>query len=246
MSDIVGDVAAPSVVNRVAVITGASQGIGANLVIGYRRLGYGVVATSRSIGEADDPQIVTVRGDITDPATAQQVVNAALDRFGRIDTLVNNAGIFVSKPFTDYTDEDFDLVTGINLAAFFHITRRVVPHLLTAGGGHVVTITTSLVDQPSVQLPSVLASLTKGGLNSATKSLAIEYASRGIRFNAIAPGVIKTPMHPVETHQMLGDLHPVGRMGEISDVVDAVLYLESAPFVTGEILHVDGGQNAGR
>ncbi|MCM0675807.1 SDR family oxidoreductase [Micromonospora phytophila] len=246
MSDIAGDVAAPSVVNRVAVITGASQGIGANLVIGYRSLGYGVVATSRSIREADDPQIVTVRGDITDPATAQQVVDAALDRFGRIDTLVNNAGIFVAKPFTDYTDEDFDLVTGINLAGFFHITRRVLPHLLAAGGGHVVTITTSLVDQPSVQLPSVLASLTKGGLNSATKSLAIEYASRGIRVNAVAPGVIKTPMHPVETHQMLGDLHPVGRLGEISDVVDAVIYLESAPFVTGEILHVDGGQNAGR
>ncbi|MET8352397.1 MULTISPECIES: SDR family NAD(P)-dependent oxidoreductase [unclassified Micromonospora] len=230
---------------KVVVITGASQGIGADLVDAYRKLGYGVVATSRSIGPADDPEVVTVRGDIADPDTAERVVRAALDRFGRIDTLVNNAGVFVAKPFTDYTDEEFDLVTGVNLAGFFHLTRRVLPHLLTTGAGHIVTITTSFVDQPSSHVPSVLASLTKGGLSSATKSLAIEYAARGVRVNAVAPGIIKTPMHPVETHQTLAGLHPVGRMGETSDVVDAVVYLESAPFVTGEILHVDGGQNAG-
>ncbi|MEH0936349.1 SDR family NAD(P)-dependent oxidoreductase [Micromonospora psammae] len=230
---------------KVAVISGASQGIGAGLVQAYRKLGYGVVATSRSIGDAHDPEIVTVRGDIADAATAQRVVGAALERFGRIDTLVNNAGIFVAKPFTDYTDEDFDQVTGINLAGFFHLTQRALPHLLASGAGHIVTITTSLVDQPNRNVPSVLASLTKGGLNSATKSLAIEYASRGLRVNAVSPGVIKTPMHPVETHAALAGLHPVGRMGETSDIVDAVVYLESAPFVTGEILHVDGGQNAG-
>ncbi|MCO1598925.1 SDR family oxidoreductase [Micromonospora sp. RHAY321] len=230
---------------KVVVITGASQGIGADLVTAYRKLGYGVVATSRSIGVADDPEIVTVRGDISEADTAERVVRAALDRFGRIDTLVNNAGIFVAKPFTDYTDEDYQLVTGINLAGFFHLTRRVLPHLLATGAGHIVTITTSFVDQPNSNVPSALASLTKGGLSSATKSLAIEYAGRGVRVNAVAPGIIKTPMHPVETHQALAGLHPVGRMGETSDVVDAVVYLESAPFVTGEILHVDGGQNAG-
>ncbi|GAB3957250.1 SDR family NAD(P)-dependent oxidoreductase [Micromonospora vulcania] len=231
---------------KVAVITGASQGIGGDLVEAYRKLGYGVVATSRSIGAADDPEIVTVRGDISDADTAERVVRAALDRFGRIDSLVNNAGVFVAKPFTDYTDEDFALLTAVNLNGFFQLTQRVLPHLLAVGGGHIVTITTSLVDQPSSHVPSVLASLTKGGLSSATKSLAIEYAGRGVRVNAVAPGIIKTPMHPVETHAALAGLHPVGRIGETSDVVNAVVYLESAPFVTGEILHVDGGQNAGR
>lgn len=230
---------------KVVVITGASQGIGAGLVDAYRKLGYGVVATSRAINASSDPEIVTVRGDIAEADTAERVVRAALERFGRIDTLVNNAGVFVAKPFTDYTDEDFDQVTGINLAGFFHLTRRVMPHLLASGAGHIVSITTSFVDQPNSNVPSVLASLTKGGLSSATKSLAIEYAGRGVRVNAVAPGVIKTPMHPVETHETLAGLHPVGRMGETSDVVDAVVYLESAPFVTGEILHVDGGQNAG-
>ncbi|MFG2169640.1 SDR family NAD(P)-dependent oxidoreductase [Micromonospora chersina] len=230
---------------KVVVITGASQGIGAGLVDAYRKLGYGVVATSRSIGAADDPEIVTVQGDIADADTAERVIGAALDRFGRIDTVVNNAGVFVAKAFTDYTDEEFDLVTGVNLAGFFHLTRRALPHLLATGAGHIVSITTSLVDQPNSNVPSALASLTKGGLSSATKSLAIEYASRGVRVNAVAPGIIKTPMHPVETHEALAGLHPVGRIGETSDIVDAVMYLESAPFVTGEILHVDGGQNAG-
>ncbi|MEU6204490.1 SDR family oxidoreductase [Micromonospora musae] len=230
---------------KVAVITGASQGIGAGLVEAYRKLGYGVVATSRSISDSADPDVLTVQGDIADAATADRVVSAALERFGRIDTLVNNAGVFVAKPFTDYTDEEYALLTGVNLAGFFHLTRRVLPHLLAAGGGHIVTITTSFVDQPNSNVPSVLASLTKGGLSSATKSLAIEYATRGVRVNAVAPGIIKTPMHPVEYHDTFAALHPVGRMGETSDIVDAVVYLESAPFVTGEILHVDGGQNAG-
>ncbi|HTJ37210.1 MAG TPA: SDR family oxidoreductase [Dactylosporangium sp.] len=230
---------------KVAVITGASQGIGAGLVDAYRKLGYGVVATSRTINEATDPEIVTVRGDIADAGTAERVVGAAIERFGRIDTLINNAGVFVAKPFTEYTDEEYDLITGVNLAGFFQLTRRVLPHLLATGAGHIVSITTSFVDQPNSNVPSVLASLTKGGLTSATKSLAIEYASRGVRVNAVAPGIIKTPMHPVETHATLAGLHPVGRMGEMSDVVDAVVYLESAGFVTGEILHVDGGQNAG-
>jgi NAD(P)-dependent dehydrogenase (short-subunit alcohol dehydrogenase family) len=167
------------------------------------------------------------------------------EQLGRIDTLVNNAGIFVSKPFTDYTEEEFTSFTGVNLAGFFHITQRAIPHMLTQGAGHVVTITTSLVDHADSKLPSALASLTKGGLQSVTKSLAIEYATRGIRANAVSPGHIKTPISSEESYGMLAGLHPVGRMGEVSDIVDAVIYLENAPFVTGEILHVDGGQSAG-
>ncbi|MEU9389921.1 SDR family oxidoreductase [Streptomyces sp. NPDC048324] len=230
---------------KVAIVTGASQGIGAALVEGYRKLGYAVVATSRTIAPVDDAGVVTVQGDIADPATAERVVAAAVERFGRIDAVVNNAGVFVAKPFTDYTAEDFAAVTGINVAGFFHLTQQAVPHLLAQGGGHIVSVTTSLVDAADSRVPSVLASLTKGGLQSATKSLAIEYATRGIRVNAVSPGTIKTPMHPAETHDFLAALHPVGRMGEVGDIVDAVLFLETAPFVTGEILHVDGGMSAG-
>ncbi|MYS24861.1 NAD(P)-dependent dehydrogenase, short-chain alcohol dehydrogenase family [Streptomyces sp. DvalAA-14] len=230
---------------KVAVITGASQGIGAGVVDAYRKLGYGVVATSRSIGESQDRGVVAVQGDIADPATAERVIAAGLERFGRIDTVVNNAGLFVAKPFTDYTEDEYATVLGVNLAGFFRVTRLAVPHMLAQGGGHIVSITTSLVDHANSNVPSVLASLTKGGLQSATKSLAIEYATRGIRANAVSPGTIKTPMHPEETHEVLAGLHPVGRMGEVSDIVDAVVYLETAPFVTGAILHVDGGMSAG-
>jgi NAD(P)-dependent dehydrogenase (short-subunit alcohol dehydrogenase family) len=230
---------------KVAVITGASQGIGAGLVEAYRRLGWGVVATSRTIAPSADADVVTVQGDIAEAATAERVVAEALGHFGRVDTLVNNAGIFVAKPFTDYTADDYAQVTGVNLSGFFHITQRVLGPMLEQGGGHIVSITTSFVDHPNSNVPSVLASLTKGGIAAATKSLAIEYAARGVRVNAVSPGVIKTPMHPAATHETLAGLHPVGRMGEISDVVDGVIYLESAPFVTGEILHVDGGQAAG-
>jgi NAD(P)-dependent dehydrogenase (short-subunit alcohol dehydrogenase family) len=230
---------------KVAVITGGSQGIGAGLVDAYRKLGYAVVATSRTITPSTDPEVATVQGDIAAPGTAERVIAEAQSRFGRVDTLVNNAGVFVAKPFTDYTDAEFALLTGVNLAGFFHLTRRALPLMLSRGSGHVVNITTSLVDNPDANVPSVLASLTKGGLSAATKSLAIEYASRGVRVNAVSPGIIKTPMHPVETHAALTGLHPMGRLGEIDDVVEAVMYLETAPFVTGEILHVDGGQNAG-
>ncbi|WP_369227132.1 SDR family NAD(P)-dependent oxidoreductase [Streptomyces sp. R39] len=230
---------------KVAIVSGASQGIGAAIVEGYRKLGFAVVATSRTIAPTDDAGVLTVQGDIADPATAERVVAAAVERFGRVDTVVNNAGVFVAKPFTDYTAEDYAAVTGINVAGFFHLTQQALPHLLAQGGGHIVSVTTSLVDSADARVPSVLASLTKGGLQSATKSLAIEYATRGIRVNAVSPGTIKTPMHPAETHEFLAALHPVGRMGEVSDIVDAVLFLEAAPFVTGEILHVDGGMSAG-
>jgi NAD(P)-dependent dehydrogenase (short-subunit alcohol dehydrogenase family) len=231
---------------RVAIITGASQGIGAALVKAYRARNYRVVATSRSIKQSGDPDILAVPGDIGAPATAERVVKEALSRFGRIDTLVNNAGIFIAKPFTDYTAEDFNTKIATNLAGFFHITQRVAAAMLKQGSGHIVSITTTVVDQPMTALPAALANLTKGGINSATKALAIEYAEKGIRVNAVSPGIIKTPMHPAETHEFLAALHPVKHMGEIRDVVDAILYLESAGFVTGEILHVDGGQSAGR
>ena len=230
---------------KVVIITGASQGIGAELVKAYRDRNYRVVANSRSIKPSSDPDILTVAGDIADPKTAERLVTEAKKRFGRIDTLVNNAGIFVAKPFTDYTEEDYASVLAVNLGSFFRLTKLVAAEMLKQGSGHIVQVTTSLVDHANSNVPSVLASLTKGGLNAATKSLAIEYAKKGIRVNAVAPGVIKTPMHAPETHEFLANLHPVGRMGEASDIVDAVLFLESAAFVTGEILHVDGGQSAG-
>jgi NAD(P)-dependent dehydrogenase (short-subunit alcohol dehydrogenase family) len=231
---------------KVAIITGASQGIGSGLVKAFRGRDYRVVANSRKIKPSSDPDILAVPGDIADPKTSQRIASEALERFGRIDTLVNNAGIFIARRFTDYTEEDYLLMLAINLGGFFHLTKRVAAEMLRQGSGHIVQITTSLVDHANSQVPSVLASLTKGGLNAATKSLAIEYASKGVRVNAVAPGVIKTPMHGPETYEYLSKLHPVGRMGEIRDIVDAILFLESAPFVTGEILHVDGGQSAGR
>jgi NAD(P)-dependent dehydrogenase (short-subunit alcohol dehydrogenase family) len=230
---------------KVAVITGASQGIGAALVKAYRDRGYRVVATARSVKPSNDADILVVPGDIADRKTAERAISEGVARFGRIDTLVNNAGIFIAKPFTQYTEADYTAILGVNIAGFFHATQLAVVEMEKQGGGHIVQVSTSLVDNAIAGVPSVLASLTKGGLNGATKSLAIEYAKRGIRVNAVALGVIKTPMHAVETHAQLANLHPVGHMGEISDVVDAILYLESASFVTGEILHVDGGQGAG-
>jgi NAD(P)-dependent dehydrogenase (short-subunit alcohol dehydrogenase family) len=230
---------------KVAVITGASQGIGAALVKAYRDRNHRVVATARSIRPSKDDEVLAVPGDMADRRTAERAISEGMARFGRIDTLINNAGIFIAKPFTQYTKADYAAILGVNIAGFFHITQLAIAEMEKQGSGHVVQITTSLVDHAIAGVPSVLASLTKGGLNAATKSLAIEYAKRGIRANAVALGTIKTPMHPVETYAQLDALHPVGRMGEISDIVDAILYLESAGFVTGEILHVDGGQSAG-
>lgn len=231
---------------KVAVITGASQGIGAGLVRGFLDRGYRVVANSRSIKPDASADMLAVAGDIADPAVADRVIGEAVAKFGRVDSLINNAGMFVAKPFTEYTQEDFATKISLNLAGFFYVSQRAVQQMLAQGkGGHVVNITTTLVGQPVKGIASALASLTKGGLDAVTRSLAIEYADKGIRVNAVAPGVIETPMHKPETHAFLAGLHPVGRMGTVQEVVDAVLYLESAGFVTGETLHVDGGAHAG-
>jgi NAD(P)-dependent dehydrogenase (short-subunit alcohol dehydrogenase family) len=231
---------------RVAVVTGASQGIGAGLVRGFLDKGYKVVANSRSIAPAASADLLTVAGDIADPAVAERVIAEAVANFGRVDTLVNNAGMFVAKPFTEYTADDFATKISLNLAGFFYVSQAAIGQMLAqGGGGHVVSMTTTLVGQPVKGVPSALASLTKGGLDAVTRSLAIEYADKGIRVNAVAPGVIATPMHKPETLSLLAGLHPVGRLGTVQEVVEAVLYLDSAAFVTGETLHVDGGAHAG-
>ena len=230
---------------NVVIITGADRGIGAGLAAAFRRAGYAVVATSRAISSSAESDFLTVQGDITDVDTARRVVEQALGRFGRIDTLINNAGIYIGKPFTDYTPEDFAAITAVNLTGFFHITQHSIRQMLTQGSGHIVNISTSLVDHADSTRPSALAALTKGGLAAVTRSLAIEYASRGIRVNAVSLGVIKTPLHDPASYEGMAGLQPIGRLGEISDVVDGILYLDQATFVTGEILHIDGGQAAG-
>jgi NAD(P)-dependent dehydrogenase (short-subunit alcohol dehydrogenase family) len=230
---------------KVVIITGASQGIGAGLTKAYRGIGYAVIATARSIAPSEDPGIVTVEGDIADPDTAQRIVDEAVERFGRIDTLINNAGIYIGKPFTEYTLQDFNVLVAVNVAGFFHMTTRAIGPMLEQGSGHVVNISTTLVEQADSSRPAALSVLTKGGLVAVTRSLAIEYAARGLRVNAVSLGVIKTPTHDESSYAGMGALHPVGRVGEIEDVVGGVLYLESAPIVTGEILHIDGGQSAG-
>jgi NAD(P)-dependent dehydrogenase (short-subunit alcohol dehydrogenase family) len=219
---------------KVVIITGASQGIGYALVKAYRDRNYRVVANSRSIKPTGDPDILAVAGDIALPETAQRIVAESLTHFGRIDALVNNAGFFMSRPFTEYSQDDFAKFIDTNVAGFFYVTQAAIAEMVRQGSGHVVNITTTLVDVADSKVPSVLASLTKGGVSSATKSLAIEFAGKGVRVNA------------VENQDALAKFHPLGRMGEICDIVDAVMYLESASFVTGELLHVDGGQSAGR
>jgi len=231
---------------KVVVVTGASHGIGASLVRSFLDRGYQVVANSRSIKLDASGEFLAVAGDIADPAVAERVIAAAVEKFGRVDTLVNNAGIFVGKPFTDYSADDFARVMSVNVAGFFYVSQHAVKQMLKQGGGHIVNITTSLVEQPMKTVPAAMASLTKGGLDAVTRSLAIEYADKNIRVNAVAPGIIRTPMHDPSTHEFLSGLHPLGRMGESQEVVDAILYLESAGFVTGETLHVDGGAHAGR
>jgi NAD(P)-dependent dehydrogenase (short-subunit alcohol dehydrogenase family) len=230
---------------KVAVITGGSQGIGAGLVAAYRERGWGVVASALTIKASGDPGVLPVEGDVADPATADQIIGGALERFGRIDTLINNAGVFISKPFTDYTADDFALMVGVNVTGFFWITRRAIPEMLKQSSGHIVNVSATVAEVANSGEPAVLPALTKGGLSSATRSLAIEYASRGIRVNAVSPANIQTPMHPPESYEGLARMIPLRRVGQISDVVNGVLFLESSPYITGEIVHIDGGEIAG-
>jgi NAD(P)-dependent dehydrogenase (short-subunit alcohol dehydrogenase family) len=232
-------------VKKVVVITGASQGIGAGLVNAFLKHHYYVVANSRTIKPSASPELLTIAADICSPKTATRIVDATIERFGRVDTVVNNVGVFLSKPFLEYSDDDFEAVVGVNLAGTFRLSQRAAKAMLPQGAGHIVNITTSLVDQPMAAVPSALAALTKGGLDALTRSLAIEYARDGIRVNAVSPGIIKTPMYPPEAYGLFEMLHPMGRMGTVEEIAQAVIYLDEASFVTGETLHVDGGAHAG-
>jgi NAD(P)-dependent dehydrogenase (short-subunit alcohol dehydrogenase family) len=226
---------------KVAVITGGSQGIAAGLVAGYRGEGWGVVASARAIEPSEDADLVTVAADITERAAAERIVDAALRRFGRIDTLVNNAGVLISKPFTDYA-----AVVGVNLTGFFWLTQRAVDEMASRFGGHIVNIMATVAESANSGTPAVLAALTNGAVAAATRSLATEYASYGVRVNAVSPGIIQTPVYSPDCDDLGDRLRPLGRPGQVSGVVDGVLFLESLSHITGEILHIDGGQIAGR
>ncbi len=236
--------------SKTAIVTGASQGIGAGLVTAFQRNGYRVVANSRNISKTNSftasADLVLVEGDIGKRETAVRIVEAAISRFETIDVLVNNAGIFIPKPFTEYTVDDFDALVSTNLAGFFHVSQLAVKQMLKQKSGSIVIISTTLVDQPLAGVPAALQVLTKGGLNAVTRALAIEYATQGIRVNTVGAGIVDTPMHKPDTHEFLKTLQPVGRIAKIEEIVDAVLYLTEAKFVTGEVLHVDGGAHAGR
>lgn len=235
---------------KTAIVTGASSGIGLGLTTALIEQGYRVVANSRRITAAGtlepSEDLALIDGDIASPETARRIVETAIQRFGSVDLLVNNAGIFIPKPFTDYTSEDFERLVATNLSGFLYVTQAAVRQMIRQGAGHVVNITTTLADQPVAGVPASIPVLTKGGLNAVTAALAIEYANSGVRFNAIGAGIIDTPMHKPETHGFLKTLHPIQRIGQVSEIVEAVLYLTAATFVTGEVLHVDGGAHAGK
>jgi len=233
---------------KTAIVTGASQGIGAGVVEAFLKEGYNVVATSRDVSQAltASPSLVLVDGDIGKQETAAKAVEAAIQHFGSIDVLVNNAGIFRTMPFTDFTTEDFNALVSTNLLGFLYITQLTVKQMLKQKSGNVVSITAALVDQPVAGINASVSMITKGGVNSVIRSLAIEYAKEGIRFNAVAPGVVDTPLHKDDPKDSLKTFQPMGKIVEVKDVVDAVLYLVNAGQVTGEILRVDGGAHAGR
>ncbi len=233
---------------KTAIVTGASRGIGAGLVEGLLKEGFNVVATSRNVSQSltASPSLVLVDGDISKQETAVKTVEAAMKNFGTIDVLVNNAGIFLRKPFTDFTTADFNALVSTNLLGFIYMTQLTVKQMLKQKSGNVVSISAALADQPIAGDNASVSMITKGGLNTATRSLAIEYAKEGIRFNAVAPGVVDTPLHKDDPKESLKRLPPLGKIAEVKDVVDAVLYLARAGQVTGEVLHVDGGAHAGR
>ena len=236
--------------SKTAIVTGASQGIGAGLVEAFLKRGYNVVANSRHITKANpfaaSANLVLVDGDIGDRSTAAKIVDTAVSKFGRIDVLINNAGIFIPKAFTEYTTEDFNALVSTTLAGFLYVSQLAVKQMSRQKSGSIVNVSTTLVDQPVAGVGAAVQIMLKGALNAVTRALAIEYAKDGIRVNTIAPGAINTPMHKPETYEFLKELHPIARMGEIKEIVDAVLFLTDATFTSGETLHVDGGAHAGK
>jgi len=232
---------------KTAIITGASGSIGTGLVEGFLKQGFNVVGTSLSSTQSlsASTSLVLVDGDISKQETATKVVEAAIRNFGAVDVLVNNAGIFRKKPFTDFSTDDFNALVSINLLGFLYITQLAVREMLKRGSGSVVTISASLADQPIAGIDGSVSMMTKGGLNSITRSLAIEYAKEGIRFNAVAPGAVATSMHKDDPADAL-NRSPMGKFVQVDDIVSAVLYVTQADQITGEILHVDGGAHAGR
>ena len=235
---------------QTAIVTGASSGIGLALTGALLNNGYRVVANARHASTAGtlkpSRNLVLVDGDVADPDTAASLTRTAVERFGSVDLLVNNAGVFIVKPFTETTADEYHRLVATNLTGFLHVTQPALRQMRAQNAGHVITITTSLASQPVQGVSAALSILTKGGLNAITRALAIEYAKDGVRVNAVAPGIVDTPMHPNSAHQFLETLHPIQRLAAVSEVVDAVLYLTRAPFVTGEVLHVHGGAHAGR
>ena len=237
--------------SKTIVITGASQGIGAGLVNTFAGRGYNVVATSRSVSRSSEipasDKVVRVDGDIADPATARKVVETALSRFGRIDALVNNAGIFFAKPFVDYTLDDYRKLAATNVEGFLHLTQLVVRQMVAQkSGGSIVSITTPLISHPIAGMPVSVAMITKGGIEAASKNIAMEYARDGIRANTVAPGVVDTPLHRDNPKDFLKTLSPMNSISSAQEIVDAVVFLTEAPHITGEVLNVDSGAHLGR
>ena len=239
-----------SVQKPTAIVTGASSGIGLALTQALLERGYRVVANSRTISKSKDlkpsENLVLVDGDVSKKETAVKIAEAAIKSFRRIDLLINNAGIFMPKPFTDYSEEDFEHMVHTNVASFFYMTQQVIPQMRKQKSGHIVSISTSMVDQPMAGIPASLPVITKSALSAVARELAIEYAADGIRFNTVSPGIVNTPMHANSNHEALKNLAPLKRMAETSEIVDAILYLTAATFVTGENLRVDGGAHAGK
>ena len=236
---------------KTILITGASQGIGAGLVNTFLERGYNVVATSRGVSQSGEitssDRLARVDGDIADPATAAKVTETGLSRFGSIDALVNNAGIFFTKPFLDYTIEDFRRLAATNLDGFIHLTQRVVRQMLAQkSGGSIVSITTPMVDHPIAGVNASVAMMTKGGIEAISKNIAMEYARDGIRVNTVAPGVVDTPLHKNNPQDFLKTLSPMHSISSVQEIVDAVVFLTEAPRITGEVLHVDGGAHLGK
>lgn len=233
---------------KTAIVTGASGGIGAGLVQAFLNHHYNVIATSRNVTQSltESPTLVPIDGDIGKQETAANAVEAAVSHFGTIDVLVTSAGIYCKKPFVDFTSDDFDALVSTNLRGFLYITQLTVKQMLKQGSGSVISITAALADNPIAGVNSSVSMITKGGLNAVIRSLAIEYAKEGIRFNAVAPGAVDTPLHHEDPKDFLGTLQPMGSFATVSEIADAVLYLAHARQVTGEILHVDGGSHVGR